>query len=163
MIYVHTYKYGGQPHYSYPMQVIAQSPELWVLRGEYGRLLEHHTRGQTFSIPNISIEFVWPGRGYSVAVDMTNGKPERYYCNIILPAVLSADRVEWVDLDLDLLVAADLTWKLDDEDEFEVNQRRFGYPPEVVAGARQAAAELIALVEARAFPFDGSWRYEAIS
>ena len=48
-----------------------------------------------------------------------------------------------------------LAHRLLDEDEFEAARRRYAYPDEMVARARSAVDELIALVEARAFPFDG--------
>lgn len=159
MIDVHTFKYDGSPHYSYRVELVERTEDLWVLKGEYGRTLIHHTRGETYVIPNQSVEFVWPGRPYMVAVDVTSGKADRFYCNVILPPTFADDRIEWVDLDLDLVVAADLSWELVDEDEFLAHQDRFGYPPEVVALARQAAADLIKMVEARAFPFHGGQLY----
>ncbi|HWI50518.1 MAG TPA: DUF402 domain-containing protein [Symbiobacteriaceae bacterium] len=157
MIEVHTYKYGGVPHYEFPVQLVSRTPKLWIVRGKYGRKFVHHTKGITFTIPNDSLEFYWTGRWYTIALDISGGLGQGYYCNINLPPLLQGDRVEWVDLDLDVLVTPDLQWRVVDEDEFAANSRRYGYPPEVVAGARRAVAEVVALVEGRQFPFDGKW------
>lgn len=155
MIEIHTFKYGGKPHYSYPLHLVEQRPDLWILRGEYDRPLVHHTRGLHVPIKNESIEFVWPGRPYMVAVDVTGGKVGQYYCNIILPPTITEGRIEWVDLDLDLVVQPDLTYELIDQEDLEINSIKYGYPPEVIAGAWRAADELIALVKGRHYPFDG--------
>ncbi len=61
-----------------------------------------------------------------------------------------------VDLDLDVVQRLDGTVYLDDEDEFAEHQVAFGYPPEVVALAEAASAEVLAAVADRTAPFDGS-------
>jgi protein associated with RNAse G/E len=62
--------------------------------------------------------------------------------------------LSYVDLDIDVLVAPDLTYKILDEEDFEANAVRYSYPDDVQANARLALAELIELIEARAFPFN---------
>lgn len=153
---VQTLKYGGIPHYTFPALLRFRSSDLWVVEGEFGRILEHFTRGLTIAVQNRSLEFYWPGRPYNVAADLApDGTITRYYCNVTLPPVMEGDRISVVDLDLDLLVEADLRCTVLDRDEFEANTRRFAYPPQVAAGAEAALAELIDLVESRSFPFDG--------
>lgn len=154
---VRSLKYGGIPHYTYPLRLRSRSADLWVLEGEFGRVLHHHTRGLTIPVQNRSVEYFWPGRPYSVAADMApDGSVTKYYCNVILPPVMKEDQLSVVDLDLDLLVKADLSYVVLDRDEFEANRVRYGYPPEVAAGAETALQELIGLVERRAYPFGGS-------
>lgn len=156
MITVHARKYGGKPHYSFPVRLVEETPDCMIVAGELGRICQHHTKGLTIPVQNRSVEFYWPGRLYTVAADYgADGAVFSYYCNVIMPATFSPDQVEWVDLDLDLIVRADLTWKVLDEDEFEEHTISFGYPPEVVAMARQGLAELIRMVEERIWPFDG--------
>ena len=155
---VQTFKYGGIPHYTFPVKVVDRSPELVIAAGEFGRALVHHTRGFTIPVQNRSVEFYWPGRPYNVAVLIgAGGSVERYYCNVTLPPAVLEDRILVVDLDLDLdVVEPDLQYEVLDRDEFEENAVRYGYPPSVVAGAEAALQALIKLVEGRAFPFDGS-------
>ncbi|HYF79937.1 MAG TPA: DUF402 domain-containing protein [Symbiobacteriaceae bacterium] len=155
MIDVHTYKYGRIPHYFYQVELVERTADLWIVRGQYGRKVQHYSKGITFEVKNRSIEFFWPGRPYTVGADITNGKIDSYYCNIILPPTMTGDVVEWVDLDLDLIVKPDLTYQLIDQEDLEVNSVKYGYPPDVISGAWRAADELIALVKERQYPFDG--------
>jgi hypothetical protein len=60
-------KYGGIPHYTFPLRLLSCTPSLWIAAGEYGRLLVHHSRGITFPVQNRSLEFFWPDRPYNVA------------------------------------------------------------------------------------------------
>jgi protein associated with RNAse G/E len=77
------------------------------------------------------------------------------YCDISTPPRwVSADFVTMVDLDLDVVrVRHDGRVFVDDEDEFALHQVRYGYPPDVIAAAEDAAAWLFAAVSAGAEPF----------
>jgi protein associated with RNAse G/E len=61
-----------------------------------------------------------------------------------------------VDLDLDVYVRPDGHAEVLDADEFEFHRRHFAYPRGMVAGARRAAREIVALARAGLLPFDGS-------
>lgn len=61
--------------------------------------------------------------------------------------------VTCVDLDLDVIRRSTGEVELLDEDEFLEHQVRFGYPAEVIDGARATAAWLLEAVEARREPF----------
>ncbi len=62
-------------------------------------------------------------------------------------------RVEMVDIDLDVVRYQDGSVELLDEDEFLDHQERFNYPAWLVDRARTTAAELVLKVEAGAEPF----------
>jgi hypothetical protein len=64
-----------------------------------------------------------------------------------------AERVSMVDLDLDVIRWLDGCVAIVDEDEFAAHRVEYGYPPDVVDAALNAAAELQAAVEARREPF----------
>lgn len=85
-------------------------------------------------------------------------KDVRVYVDMTTPPVWSADgaTVTMVDLDLDVVVREDGSVAVDDEDEFAVHQRRFAYPPEIVQLARSSCTEVLAAIEGRAAPFDGT-------
>ncbi|MBP2016778.1 protein associated with RNAse G/E [Symbiobacterium terraclitae] len=155
---VQQYKYGGIKHYSYPVRLIEQRPDCVIVHGPYGRPLTHPGRSLVdWPVPNESIEFHFTARPYSVSAGWNgDGSFRHYYCNVSLPATLKDGVLSSVDLDLDLIVAPDLTYRVDDEDEFEEHRQALGYPEEVVALAREGLAELMRLVEERRFPFDGS-------
>jgi protein associated with RNAse G/E len=80
--------------------------------------------------------------GAEVYVDMTT-----------VPVWLSESHVQAIDLDLDVIRLWDGTVMVDDEDEFAEHQLKYGYPPDVVARARESCEHRVARVEARAEPF----------
>jgi protein associated with RNAse G/E len=62
--------------------------------------------------------------------------------------------LQWIDLDLDISVQANGTYRLMDEDEWARNAERLNYSPEVRDEARRAVDELSARIARREFPFD---------
>ena len=73
-----------------------------------------------------------------------------------MPPEFDGDTLSYVDLDIDVLVEADLSYSVLDEEDFEDNARRFGYPEEVRNDAHRGLAQLIDLIETRSFPFTDS-------
>ena len=67
------------------------------------------------------VETFYSARWYNIfeIFDRDDGKRKGWYCNISKPAELQRGIVSWVDLALDLWVAADGKQTLLDEDEFE--------------------------------------------
>lgn len=82
------------------------------------------------------------------------------YCDVTTPSEWPhAGEVTMVDLDLDVYrLRADRAVFVDDEDEFACHQRRYGYPPEVVAGAEAAAEWLATALRDKAEPFESHYR-----
>jgi hypothetical protein len=82
-----------------------------------------------------------------------------YYCNVATPLHFDGETVRYVDLQLDVRVFADgagaLEYRVVDEDEFEAARERYGYEDGLVTSARRAVDELVRMIEAREFPFDG--------
>lgn len=77
------------------------------------------------------------------------------YCDIVTPLEVRSDGTCGVDLDLDVIQWRDGRVEIVDQDEFEENRTRFGYPEDVVAGALAAADEVAAMIAAGDPPFDG--------
>jgi protein associated with RNAse G/E len=77
-------------------------------------------------------------------------------CDAALPATLRHRQVEFIDLDLDVIVGDDLGYFVRDHDTFALHTRTMVYTREVVATAHEGVRLAIELVESRAFPFDGS-------
>ena len=59
-----------------------------------------------------------------------------------------------MDLDLDILVDPDFSYKVLDVEDFESNVLRYGYTEKVQSKARQALDELVRMIEMRVFPFE---------
>ena len=125
-----------------------------MLDAVFDEEIEHELLG-TISSGTISTEYYWLDRWYNVfRFSDQNRKLQNFYCNINQPPSLDGRLLSYIDLDIDVLVAPDFTYRVLDIDDFEENAKRYAYPDEVQANARQALAELISLIEARAFPFN---------
>jgi len=66
------------------------------------------------------VEKFYTDRWYNIfeIYDHDDGKFKGWYCNVGYPAILESDTVSYIDLALDLWIAADGTQTVLDEDEF---------------------------------------------
>ena len=124
-----------------------------MLDAEFSEHIEHDLLG-TIPVGTISTEYYWLDRWYNVfRFAEPDHQLKKYYCNINMPPKFDGETLSYVDLDIDVLVEPDWSFTVLDTDEFETNVRRYNYPNEVQEQARQAVAELISLIQTRAFPF----------
>ncbi|MDI6102678.1 DUF402 domain-containing protein [Actinoplanes sp. NEAU-A12] len=103
------------------------------------------------------------GRDYSIRwFFRPDGRFYRWYANLEAPSVswrgdgmAGLDTSDW---DLDVVIEPDRSWAWKDEDEFVA---RLAMPESYWVDeedrVRRAGKEVIELVEAAAFPFDGTW------
>ncbi|NGZ77441.1 DUF402 domain-containing protein [Saccharibacillus alkalitolerans] len=138
------------------MKLLEEREGCLIAEGKAGRRLKHHTKGQTFTVPHASLEVYALNEGYTVSFDIAEGGVISIYCNIAQPCVRKGNDVSFVDLDLDLLWNEELGWRVVDEDEFEDNRRRLGYPDELVRYAQRSLRDLQERAHRGRFPFDGS-------
>jgi hypothetical protein len=75
-------------------------------------------------------------------------------CDAALPATVEGSVVEYVDLDLDLIVEWDFSSYVRDRDTFHIHREQMHYPDDVIHAAWQGIKLAQNLVDARAFPFD---------
>lgn len=125
-----------------------------MLDAVFNEAIEHDLLG-TISLGTISTEYYWLDHWYNVfRFSDPDGKLKSFYCNINQPPSFDGHVLSYIDLDIDVLVAPDLTYKILDVEDFEENAKRYDYPDEVQVNARLALTEVIALIESRAFPFN---------
>lgn len=93
------------------------------------------------------------GRSF-LATFHSPGSPLVNYVDLTTEPVWRGHEVWAVDLDLDVVQAADGRLWIDDEDEFARHQIEFGYPAELITQTRTAADALLAAIDAGQPPFD---------
>jgi protein associated with RNAse G/E len=157
--------YDGRPHWLHAAYLVLQKDEIIVTQTFAG--LEVATRNGPWASPYHTRGHYWTDRWYNVIrldpppratlPELWQGSRRAFYCNVATPAEFDGETIHYVDLQLDVLafIAPDgsMRYEVRDEDEFEEAQARFGYPEPLVRSAWDAVAELVALIEARAFPF----------
>ena len=153
-IVVSALKYDGREHRRWPARIATTDGPLLVLDAVFDEEVQHDLLG-TIASGTVSTEYYWLDRWYNVfRFSDSNQTLRNFYCNINQPPSFDGRLLSYIDLDIDVLVAPDLTYKILDVDDFEANARRYGYPDHVQAKARAALAELTRLIEARSFPFN---------
>jgi predicted RNA-binding protein associated with RNAse of E/G family len=76
-----------------------------------------------------------------------------HFVDITTQPVFTGGRFEMIDLDLDLLVTAEGSVLIEDEDEFALHQVALGYSPGMISRASSELREIEALLRTRAEPF----------
>lgn len=156
VIYMKSLKYPDIPHYEWKGHLLRKTPEYVMVLCESGREMIHHTKNTTFTIDVTTLEYFFLKEGYTVAMEIEEGKILSYYCNIALPSVLNGNQLSFVDLDLDMVKERYQDWKVVDEDEFELNSVKYGYPAALKKYALKSLELLQQKIVDASFPFDGS-------
>lgn len=143
-IAVRVLKFDGTERRTWTARVAKHDGPLIVLDAVFAEEIQHDLLG-TINSGTISKEYYWLDRWYNVF-----RFDERFYCNVTQPPVLKDGVLSYVDLDIDVLVEKDFSYKLLDVEDFETSS----YPAEIQHNARQAVDELITRIESRAFPFN---------
>src|ERR1041384_7493705 len=146
-------KFDGRLHRQWDAQLVAQTNTLIVLDGVFAQEVAHPLIG-LIARGTLSTEYYWTDRWYSVfRFREPEGLLRNYYCNINQPARFDGRVLSFIDLDIDVLVAPDLSYRVLDEDEFARHAAEFNYPEDLRAHVRCALAELLAPPDGSGFPF----------
>ena len=146
-------KYDGTEHRRWEANLVEQKESLIVLEGVFEGEVDHHLMGRINSGTR-SVEYYWRDRYYNVfRLTEPAGAFRSFYCNISTPAELADGVLTYVDLDIDVLVEPDFSYRVIDLDDFEANVVAHCYPKEIQARVHDALAELTTLIETRQFPF----------
>ena len=132
------YKYDRRIHYEQPLQLEEKFRNHIVLRGAKGRELTHYTRDAVYKFDAATYEYFFTDRWYTAALVVDDdGKVVHVYCNIALPCKITDDTVEFVDLDVDVLVREGKI-KVVDIEEFEEHKELYGYSENLEAKVFEA-------------------------
>ena len=147
-------KYDGREHRRWRARVAKRTGTLLILDAVFEEEIEHDLLG-TIALGTVSTEYYWLDRWYNVfRFSDSSGRLKSFYCNINEPPSFDGHVLSYIDLDIDVLVAPDLTYKILDLDDFEANAKAYAYPDNVQANAHGALKELTRLIDLRAFPFN---------
>jgi uncharacterized protein len=154
IVTVQARKFDGRLHREWKANLVAQDDALIIVEGVFEEEVRHPQLG-TIAAGTLSTEYYWAHRGYSIFRFLQpSGGLRNYYCNINLPAEFDGDVLTFIDLDIDVLVAPDFSYRVLDEEEFAANAALYAYPQDVLEAVPHALAELIQIIEHRDYPFD---------
>lgn len=153
-ITVNSRKYDGRVRRSWKGGLISCTDELIMLVGRFEQDVEHSDLG-FISRGTASFEHFWPGRWYNIfRFHEPDGALKAWYCNVAMPASFDGEVLDFIDLDIDLVVWPDMRCEVLDRDDLERNSTKYGYPIDVLEKVEATVEEVRAMIELRSFPFD---------
>lgn len=152
VVTINSRKYDQRIRRSWTARLVAQEMNLLIFEGVFDRDVDHPDLG-FIKCGTISREYYWLDRWYNIfRFHEPDGTLRNYYCNVNMPPVFLGNDLDYIDLDIDIVVWPDGRYEVLDEAEFERNELQFAYPDAVRRKAADAVGELIALIESDELP-----------
>jgi protein associated with RNAse G/E len=154
IVTVNARKYNGKIHKTWKCDLIERNKNLLIFEGVFQDEIKHIDLG-IIRPGTVSYEYYWLDRWYNVfRFHEPEGTLRNYYCNVNMPPTFESGVLDYVDLDLDVLISRNFKIEILDFKEFEMNSKKFNYTEETVKNVRTALTDLINLVFEKRFPFD---------
>jgi protein associated with RNAse G/E len=154
IITVRSRKYDNEVRKTWTCELLEATDGLISAVGVFEIDVKHPGLG-SISRGTISYEYFWLDRWYNVfRFHEPNGAFRSYYCNITMPPTLADGFLDYIDLDIDVVVGKDLSCEVLDMDDFEKNGIKYGYPSDVIDRANKSLDELMEHIGTSQFPFD---------
>ena len=151
---VNSRKFDGTINRTWECRPIGIAESHLVLVGSFARDVEHPDLGR-IAAGTLSYEFFWPDRWYNVfRFHEPDGSLRNFYYNISMPYSLDSDQLDYVDLDIDVIVWPDGTFRILDLEEFEQNKVAYDYPADIIANAEHTLDELMSAIRDGSQPTD---------
>jgi uncharacterized protein len=143
-------KWGGGPHWEFAATVIDEDEHgIWVYSTPGTRVTRP---GHDFAAPVDWVSLLPHERPWAASFYESPGHT-RIYVDMCTVPVWDDAVVTMVDLDLDVILLAEGSLILDDEDEFDEHRVALAYPQDVVELARQSAQQVLTAVGDGVEPF----------
>jgi len=154
IVIINSRKFDGKIHRSWNARLIEQRNSLLIFVGEFEEEVSHPFLG-VIRRGTVSYEFYWLDRWYNVfRFHEPDGSLRNFYCNVNKPPEFENGVLDYIDLDIDILVWKDFSHQILDVEEFKENAKGFSYSDNLREKVRASLSELISLIENRMFPFD---------
>ena len=151
---INSLKLDGKIHRTWQAKMVDETEDLIVLVGIFENEIKHSQLG-VIRRGTTSHEFYWKNRWYNIfRFHEPEGRLRNFYCNVSQPPKIKNGLLNYVDLDVDVLVRKDFSFEILDLDEFELNAERFGYSIELREKVDESLDEIVEMINSRAFPFD---------
>ncbi len=151
---VNSRKIDNKIHRSWNARVIEQNKSSIILYGEFKEEIRHQHLG-VIKPGTKSYEYYWFDRWYSIfRFHEPDGGLRNFYCNVNQPPVFEKNILDYVDLDIDVIVWKDKRRQILDIDEFESNAKKYSYSEQIVKKTLESLRELLELIDKQQFPFN---------
>jgi protein associated with RNAse G/E len=125
---VNSRKFDGSIRRSWHGELANFDEPLIELIGSFDRDVDHPDLGR-IQTGTVSHEFFWTNRWYNVfRFHEPSGELRNYYVNLAMPPTFTNNVIDYVDLDIDILIWPDGGFEVLDVEDFEANSVLFDYP-----------------------------------
>lgn len=132
---VNSRKFNGTIRRSWQCELVSRDEEGINLIGTFEDQVEHRDLG-IIEAGTVSLERFYFNRWYNYFLfQKPDGVLRNYYINICMPPRVGSDTIDYVDLDIDLVVWPDGKWQTLDLEEFEANRSQLAYTEKIVTEA----------------------------
>ena len=153
IVTVNSRKFDERIHRTWKAELKMRSDSLLLLSGKFEQQIEHPHLG-VIRRGTISEECFWLDRWYSIfRFYEPDGTFRNFYCNLNMPPKFENNVLDYIDLDIDILVRKDLSCTILDVEEFEQNSKIYNYSDEIKQKTRQTLKELQEMARLKTFPF----------
>ena len=154
IVTINSRKFDGTIHKSWKAEFLDQKENLLSFVGKFEKEINHSKLG-VIRRGSLSFEFYWLDGWFNVFQFFEpNGKFRNFYCNLNLPPIFKDKVLDYVDLDIDVLVWKDFSMEILDLDEFDENSKKFNYSQDIRNKTKASLKKLLELIETRNFPFN---------
>jgi uncharacterized protein len=154
IITVNSRKLDNSVQRTWICEAIEETADYWLFVGKFDREIRHKQLG-VIRLGTVSYEYYFKNRWFNVfRFHEPEGDLKFYYCNINLPPKFENNVLDYIDLDLDVLVQKDFSFEILDEDEFKQNSKLFRYSDALKLKVEMTLNELLSNITQRQFPFE---------
>lgn len=154
LVTINSRRFDGQIQKSWKAAFLGQKGNLLTFVGKFSEEIEHSHLG-IIRRGVVSYEFYWLDRWYNVfRFHEPEGNLRNFYCNLNLPPKFDGAVLDYVDLDIDVLVWRDFRTEALDLEEFNFHSNHFQYTEDMKAKVSESFDELLQMIKKREFPFN---------
>lgn len=153
-ITVNSRKYDQSIRRSWQCKLIEETNDYFVFLGEFETEVNHKQLG-VIRPATVSYEYYWKNEYFNVfRFHEPDGEFRNFYCNINMPPMFEKNTLDYVDLDIDILVWKDFSIEILDVDEYETNKEKYSYSVSLQQKVSESIETLLSKIKNKEFPFD---------
>ncbi len=153
-ITINSRKFDGTIHRTWTANLVERKDKLLSFIGKFEKEINHSKLG-LIGRGTISYEFYWLDGWFNIfRFHEPDGSLRNFYCNVNMPPRFENKVLDYIDLDIDVLVWKDFSVEILDTDEFTENSKKYEYSVEIKNKTTESLRKILELIENRSFPFD---------
>jgi protein associated with RNAse G/E len=142
-ITINSRKYDGSIRRSWSAELTRIDGALIELLGEFEFSVDHTDLGH-IEKGTISVESYWLDRWYNVfCFKKPDGSDRNHYINLALPPTFDGDTLDYVDLDIDVIIWPRGEVEVLDIEDFRSNSALYGYPADLIIRVEKTLDEIL--------------------